>query len=190
MDKSKQKYASLFAKYLVEKYKLTGRLLDVGSGDGEFKEAFMMQGLNYTGVDISPKNPDTFYCDISKNNLQFEDKTFDVIFLRYVIEHIPKENMLCHTIHEIKRVLKPGGRLIVITTNWETNVVGFYDAPDHVSPYTINTLRRLFDVNGFRRLTLRTFRNLPLLWRYFYSKLIFDIKYPGKDGLLYVGEKE
>jgi len=41
----------------------------------------------------------------------FEDHSIDVIFCRYVFEHVPQPQVL---LKEFKRILKPGGRLIVI----------------------------------------------------------------------------
>lgn len=45
----------------------------------------------------------------------YDDRTFDVVYLCEVIEHLTHDPV--HAIHEINRVLKPGGSLILSTPN-------------------------------------------------------------------------
>jgi len=189
INPNKIKYAFQFAKYLKRRYKLYGKILDVGSGEGEFKGAFEKIGLDYDAIDVQPKRDFIKKCDITQQRFPFNDNSFDVVFMRNVLEHINKGRETEHAIKEIKRVLKPGGKIIVMTENWDTNVKNFYDTYDHVSPYTLKSLKELFGVSGFKKIHARTFWNIPLVWRYFYHDLIFELRVPfvKRRGLFYVG---
>lgn len=51
---------------------------------------------------------------LSGPNLPFEDGTFDVVFTRYVLEHVTKPEQF---LMEVYRVLRPGGSFIFLTPN-------------------------------------------------------------------------
>ena len=46
--------------------------------------------------------------------MPYEDGQFDVVFVSFVLDLLPKEDIPL-ALAEIKRVLKPGGRLIVVS---------------------------------------------------------------------------
>jgi ubiquinone/menaquinone biosynthesis C-methylase UbiE len=48
------------------------------------------------------------------NNLPFGDRVFDMVYARWLIEHLESPAM---TLREFHRVLKPGGYLALFTTN-------------------------------------------------------------------------
>jgi SAM-dependent methyltransferase len=62
---------------------------------------------DYITGDITPGRAD-YVVDIT--NIQFTDEMFDFIICNHVLEHIPDE---AKAISELKRVLKPNGRLIL-----------------------------------------------------------------------------
>lgn len=87
---------------------LSGRVLDIGSGNGAFVKACRDMGLEAVGQDIGTKDP-TFY------NEPLEDCHFpcdyaDVVTMHDVVEHVlnPLEFL-----QEAIRILKYGGHLIV-----------------------------------------------------------------------------
>jgi SAM-dependent methyltransferase len=47
-------------------------------------------------------------------NLPFKNSSIDVILLRFVVEHLPEPD---RAFSEIRRVLKPGGQVLILTTN-------------------------------------------------------------------------
>ena len=108
------------SKTLIRKIKyisrmLKGKVLDIGCGKG-FVEKFV--DGEYYGIDITDKFSEcvkNFKCvDVSKEKLPFHDNSFDVVLLFSILEHI--ENFLFVT-GEAKRVLKRGGKLIIIVPN-------------------------------------------------------------------------
>ncbi len=92
----------------------TGSLvLDAGAGEGRFKPLFAH--TRYVGVDLAVGDSTWDYSGLAAlNELQqlcFADNTFDVAVCTQVLEHVPEpEQVLC----EIRRVLKPGGTLLLV----------------------------------------------------------------------------
>lgn len=98
-------------------------LLEVGCGAGYDAYTIVSAGAHYTGIDITPLNPERtrrhlhFYGQNPKvlvgdaENLMFAGSTFDVAFSNGVLHHTPDIET---SFAEIARVLKPGGDFWVI----------------------------------------------------------------------------
>jgi SAM-dependent methyltransferase len=98
-----------------------GALLDVGCGDGSFLVRMKSRGWDVAGVDFDAKAIATakrkhglnlHHGDLAQVN--FPGDKFDAITLNHVIEHVP---LPLDLLAECRRILKPGGRLIVVTPN-------------------------------------------------------------------------
>lgn len=98
----------------------------------------------------------------------FPEQTFDAVFAWMVVEHLHDPQ---GTLHELRRVLKPGGRFAFSVPNlgcWEPKIFGKYwycvQAPTHLHHFTPRTIRRLLDETGFVTeyiLHQRVLLNLP-----------------------------
>jgi hypothetical protein len=77
---------------------------------------------------------------------------------------------------EFKRVLKPGGRLLCLTPDWESNMKIFYDDITHVKPFTRKSLEQLFEMTEFKNIRIEILRQIPSSWNYkiieIFSKII------------------
>jgi 2-polyprenyl-3-methyl-5-hydroxy-6-metoxy-1,4-benzoquinol methylase len=98
-----------------------GRLLDVGCGNGHFLALMRQLGWETTGLEVDREAATvarrTFGLDVLCSSLadaKFPTDHFDAITLRHVIEHLP-DPAFC--LNECRRILKPMGRLSVITPN-------------------------------------------------------------------------
>ena len=70
-----------------------------------------------TGIDLDPVVADRFHSEFhlaSLNDMPFEENSFDIVFSEYVFEHLSEPH---GAFDEIRRVLKPGGRLLIVTPN-------------------------------------------------------------------------
>jgi glycosyltransferase involved in cell wall biosynthesis len=89
--------------------------------------------------------------------LPFRDQSFDCVISSEVIEHIPYDEVL---FTEMKRVLKPGGMLVIGTPDYATtgwNVIeplyGFFQPggykDEHITHYTRDRLTEILNRHGF-----------------------------------------
>ena len=65
---------------------------------------------------------------------------------------------------EIYRVVNSGGLVITMVPDWEAVYKIFYDDYTHRTPFTINSLKDIFIINGFDDVKVEKFRQLPFLW--------------------------
>jgi 2-polyprenyl-3-methyl-5-hydroxy-6-metoxy-1,4-benzoquinol methylase len=98
-----------------------GRLLDVGCGTGNFLAGMAALGWEATGVEFDDgalrtarQHKGIMVYPGSVEEQGFSDNSFDAITLSNVIEHVPDP---AATLAELKRILAPGGRLVLITPN-------------------------------------------------------------------------
>lgn len=100
-------------------------VLDIGCGMGHVLIELARRNSNcmFYGVDISseqlskipPLAGDNLIVQkVSANQLNFKDNTFDVVYLRYLLEHV--KNPLA-VVNEAYRVLKPDGKIFVQENN-------------------------------------------------------------------------
>ncbi|MFH1173413.1 MAG: class I SAM-dependent methyltransferase [bacterium] len=106
-----------------QQYVKTGdQVLDVGCGNGRFLAVLEDRDIECTGLDNCQP-----LLDIAQDNfkgrakfvkgdvldLPFTDSRFSVVVCIAVLHHIPSKQLRKQAISELKRVLKPGGTLIL-----------------------------------------------------------------------------
>ena len=101
-----------------------GRLVDVGCGNGTFLATMRDLGWDVLGVEIDPEGArvarDRYGLPVFAGNLEeagLPDESVDVVTMSHVIEHVHEPIKL---LRECERVLKPTGKLIVLTPNVES----------------------------------------------------------------------
>jgi ubiquinone/menaquinone biosynthesis C-methylase UbiE len=114
---------------LVELAPPHGSVLDDGCGTGAFLEFARRSGARverYVGVDVSRgmlghaarrlelSGHDQILVQADACRLPFADDTFDVVYARALLHHLPSP---ADGLREIRRVLKPGGRAVVLDPN-------------------------------------------------------------------------
>jgi SAM-dependent methyltransferase len=88
-----------------------GRLLDVGCGQRPYEKTFFAGATEYIGCDyLSERSRPDVVC--SATDLTFPDNSFDTVVSTEVLEHVPEPQ---RAMNEMRRVLKPGGHLILST---------------------------------------------------------------------------
>jgi SAM-dependent methyltransferase len=110
------------------------RILEVGSGRGHLTSQLDRLGAIATGVDANPAAADHALArDIRVMNverLEFADDEFDQLVSVHAIEHFPN---LAGAFAEMARVLRPGGRMLLIYP-WEP-IRGVGAVPDAITLY-------------------------------------------------------
>ena len=89
------------------------KALDVGCRDGFWTEKLKSKGYQVVAIDIGPQYAEALTVDANQT-LPFADSEFDLIWCAEVMEHLANP---AFTISEFKRVLKPGGSMVMTTPN-------------------------------------------------------------------------
>lgn len=97
------------------------RMLDVGCGTGDFLLEARARGWDVAGVEVSPdaaavaRRHDLVVSGGTLREAALPEASFDCVVLLDVIEHLPDP---VAELREIRRVLRPGGVVVVETPNW------------------------------------------------------------------------
>jgi SAM-dependent methyltransferase len=94
-------------------------VLDAGAGRGEmFPYDLRDRVARMAGVDLDPavlRNPNLSEAAIADlTDLPYGDREFDVVFSKFVFEHLERPATVLRELH---RVLRPGGHLLIHTPN-------------------------------------------------------------------------
>jgi SAM-dependent methyltransferase len=134
------------------------KALDLGSGRGEWLALISEYGWRVTGVE--PNSIAEAARDIDAEIVQADaldylrgcgDRSFGLVTAFHVVEHL-ETNYLLQMLREIRRVLTPGGLLILETPNPENLTVGtwsFHLDPTHKVPIPPVLLQYHAEVAGF-----------------------------------------
>jgi len=74
---------------------------------------------------------------------------FDVVFISNYLEHLASPDAVLEQLREIRKVLKPGGRLIVLQPNIRYVGHAYWDFLDHRVPLTDRSLAEAARVAGY-----------------------------------------
>jgi 2-polyprenyl-3-methyl-5-hydroxy-6-metoxy-1,4-benzoquinol methylase len=153
-----------------------GKILDIGAGTGEFLSVAKQNGWKTTGVEPSDKakqiaiNKGVSFVEAIA---QLEDRSFDVITMWHVLEHVPD---LDHQIKELKRLLKPTGSLIIAVPNFKSFDAEYYgkfwaayDVPIHFWHFSKKAIQKLFQKEQMELVKI-----LPMKFDSFYVSLLSE----------------
>lgn len=126
-------------------------VLDIPSGYGEF-----INNINCKkkiACDINPDsetfvNKDVKFILGSSVKIKLKDNSVDKIFISNFFEHISREEIL-RTIKELKRILKPHGKVVILQPNVRFCYKDYWMFFDHITPIDDRALEEVFDLNSF-----------------------------------------
>ena len=162
--------------FLLEEVRAGDRALDLGCGDGVFTAVLAQAGAHPVGLEVAEAalararsgNPglDFRWAPID-GPLPLEDNAFDLVWSSEVIEHVADT---ARWLSEVRRVLAPGGRLLLTTPSHGRLRVALggverFSEPlgDHLHLYTRASLCGLLEEFGFREVSVRAAAGPPLL---------------------------
>lgn len=106
------------------------RILDVGCGTGELTQMFVQAGYDYFGVDLLDSfityararhaSTNAQFATMDASHMSFPDASFDNILVTGVIHHMT-DDVARAVLSEMRRVLRPGGRVLIM----EDTAVGY-----------------------------------------------------------------
>jgi len=135
------------------------RVLDVGCGTGFATEALARESDHVHGIDQSQhqlarafekfgrRGPVRFYLSDAEQ-LPFRDDSFDVVWSSGSIEYWPDP---VSTLRELRRVARPGGRVLVVGPDAPDGPVRRRVADAIMLFYDAEEADRMFDASGFER---------------------------------------
>lgn len=120
---------------------LSGNALDLG-GDKRSEYIHLLKGnFSISTANIDPKTRPDIVCDLEKP-LPIDDLSYDTALLINVLEHIFEYRQL---LRETRRVLKPGGRAVIVVPF----LFPVHGSPHDYHRYTSSALQRALEVEGF-----------------------------------------
>ncbi len=161
---SEQVLTSICSQLLPKK---TGKLLEVGFGNGTLLNSLHEIGWEVEGVDFDAVAVESvrqnFKLKVHTGSLveqKYSNDYFDAIVLSHVIEHVHNP---CALLTECCRILKPEGKVILLTPNIESfgyQTFGSHwlhlDPPRHIHLFSPTTLRTLVDNSGLTIVQVKT----------------------------------
>jgi SAM-dependent methyltransferase len=130
-----------------------GRVLDIGCRSGSLTR-YYSEGNDVVGVDVDRDALELFrerlgleahWLDVDRDPLPFPDSSFDVVACTEVLEHLRFPGA---ALEEIRRVLKPDGRLVGSVPNatrlrnrWRFLIGELHEDPTHLRQYSPDTIR-------------------------------------------------
>jgi len=149
------------------------RILDIGCGEGVLVEEYAAKGYAIEGLDLNYESQ-----WVKRGNvldMPYKDDTFDIVLLLDVFEHIAFSDQP-RALHEIRRVLKPGGwflasipNLAHLNSRVRLLLKGKLDRTDieinHPGERTIGENISLLNANGFKIVAVKGI-TLTLPWLY------------------------
>jgi SAM-dependent methyltransferase len=148
----RQKERQLLLKYRYVQDLQPGKLLDIGCSKGEFLLYMQQKGWEVYGSDFSTKPPNLFGLDIfygDLDNADYTPQSFDLVTLWAVFEHVYYPRRI---LAQANRFLKPGGRIVLLVTNFNSfpaRLMRHDDIPRHTTLFTKRTLSEMLRRTGF-----------------------------------------
>lgn len=161
-----KEHASFGALLLEMFFRNKGKLLEVGSGTGEFLWLAKATGWQVEGIE-----PSAVACEYAKERYGLElrnerwemsifeeDEKFDAIVFWHVLEHIPSPISF---MKQVNSLLTPGGRVLFSLPNQHslTNVLQGFSSPlfveeDHLIHYAKRHIEQLMALSDFEIISL------------------------------------
>lgn len=161
-------WARFQRKRRINKYRQSGRMLDVGCGRGLFLSIMKKDGWEVTGIELdeeTAKHASRMHDipvvagDMFRSG--FEDAHFDVITAIHVLEHMDDPQRM---IRECNRMLKKGGMLVVAVPNISSLQASFggkdwfhLDPPYHSHHFSEDGLLGMLKKESFRIRKIKRF---------------------------------
>lgn len=138
-------------------------VLDVGCGFGQNLHALINDGYtNVRGLDLSDQA--VAYCkeqglpveqeDIMSYALKEKVPAYDIVWMNHVLEHLPKDMIIPMVTRIKEKLIKPGGKFLVMVPNAQSNTNCYWAYEDftHNTLFTAGSLLYVLRESGYRNI--------------------------------------
>jgi SAM-dependent methyltransferase len=152
LENKRQLWETLCRQFLDRYIAPESTVLDLGAGSCEFiNECNAAQKI---AVDLNPETKNyargaEVVLTPSDNLSPIASASVDVVFSSNFFEHLPDKRTLLRTLEECSRVLRPGGRILVLMPNLRFLPGRYWDYFDHHLPLTDRSLAEGMRMVGF-----------------------------------------
>ncbi len=147
--------APFFAKHFPEP---TRSILEIGAGEGEFLDHAKAERRVAIDLNVDPerfkrRGIEAVAGDATRLFEHFDNESFDVVFCSNVLEHLYDKDQVHLVIREVRHVLRPGGRFLILQPNFRYVGPSYYDFIDHRLELTAESVIEALEVG---ELTVKT----------------------------------
>ena len=153
-----EKYRNRIWKTLVNEFfskwiRSTDHILDLGCGYGEFINRTKCDVRHAMDLNLKTKSlldkEIIFHQQDCSESWEIDQNSLDLVFTSNFFEHLPNKESLDRTMGEIKKALKPGGRLIAMGPNISVLKGRYWDFWDHHVALSDQSLCELLQIYDF-----------------------------------------
>lgn len=143
----------LVADYFQKFVPVSGTVVDLGAGNGEFINA--VHASRRIAVDLNPHTEGFLssgveFIETSCSDLSIlENDSVDTVFTSNFFEHLPSAQSLIDTLIECRRYLKPNGKIVILVPNIKYVKEDFWDYLDHSLPLSHKSMVEALSLAGF-----------------------------------------
>jgi ubiquinone/menaquinone biosynthesis C-methylase UbiE len=185
------------AAYLQRFVEPNSAVLDLGAGYCHFINN--IQAAEKHAVDIFPSFPKFAATDVKahvtdcRNLSAFSDRSIGTVFASNLLEHLSREDSFA-VLKEVRRVLKPGGRIILLQPNFRFAYREYFDDYTHIQIFTDKGLADCLAAHGFQVETVYpsflpfSFKSRLPTWRWLVSLYLHLPWRPFAKQMLVIGQ--
>jgi ubiquinone/menaquinone biosynthesis C-methylase UbiE len=151
-DEARAKVWASVTGYLQRWVPVDGAVIDLGAGYGDFSRS--IRARRRVAFDANPALPTMVAAPVEPevgdvtDLSRFADASFDAAFASNLLEHLTWEQ-LGTTIAEVRRVLKAGGRVVLVQPNFRLRPKEYFDDYTHRTIFTDRSLADFLEASGF-----------------------------------------
>ncbi|MEB2848290.1 class I SAM-dependent methyltransferase [Endobacterium cereale] len=202
--KRNQVWRTLCSSYFDDAMCREGSVLDLACGYGEFINNIDVK--EKYAVDLNPDAKGYLKSDVSFRSCMANDlshipsNTLDRAFTSNFLEHLPDKKNCDLVLKEVLRVLKPGGRFIILGPNIRYAYREYWDFYDHYLELSHLSLEEGLKMNGYtvvhniprflpftmaknqptHDFLVKAYLAMPFVWRFFGKQFLVTAQKPHK----------
>ena len=203
LEKRNKVWQVLCSSYFQKLIPVNSTVLDLACGYGEFINN--IKAAKKIGIDLNPDSPNhlesgiTFHRTVATDLSAVAGGTVDVVFTSNFLEHLRSKEECDTVMSQVRAVLKPGGKFIVMGPNIRYAYAEYWDYYDHYLPLSHLSLAEGLATAGFEvdevisrflpftmnnkapthPLLIRAYLAMPLAWKILGKQFLVTARKPG-----------